>query len=98
MTIKIFLDLLITSFFISLKNLYSLAGGYSKEVTPDPIPNSVVKLFCVDGTACRLWESRSPPAFFLSGFYPEVTTMASIFSPVSYETGLFFVSRRNDTG
>ena len=45
----------------------TLAGGYSKEVTPDPIPNSVVKLFRVDGTACRLWESRSPPArFFFS--------------------------------
>ena len=46
----------------------TLAGGYSKEVTPDPIPNSEVKLFSVDGTACRLWESRSPPAFFFVTF------------------------------
>ena len=46
-----------------------LTGGYSKEVTPDPIPNSEVKLFSVDGTACRLWESRSPPVFFLPALY-----------------------------
>ena len=29
----------------------SILGGLSEEVTPDPIPNSVVKLFCADGTA-----------------------------------------------
>jgi hypothetical protein len=29
----------------------SVPGGLSEEVTPDPIPNSVVKLFCADGTA-----------------------------------------------
>jgi hypothetical protein len=28
-----------------------ILGGDSEEVTPDPIPNSVVKLFCADGTA-----------------------------------------------
>lgn len=35
-------------------------GGYGGEETPDPIPNSEVKLTCADGTAC-LWESRSLP-------------------------------------
>ena len=56
-----------------------MAGGYSKEVTPDPIPNSVVKLFRVDGTACRLWESRSPPAFFYALIVPKA------------QAGLFYV-------
>ena len=27
------------------------AGGYREEETPDPIPNSEVKLFLADGTA-----------------------------------------------
>ena len=44
----------------------NLAGDNSEEATPDPIPNSEVKLFCVDGTAWEaMWESRSSPAFFL---------------------------------
>ena len=43
----------------------SLAGDNSEEATPDPIPNSEVKLFCVDGTAwVTVWESRELPAFF----------------------------------
>ena len=46
-------------------NLLSLAGDYSEEATPDPIPNSEVKLFSADGTAwVTVWESRSSPAFF----------------------------------
>ena len=45
----------------------SLAGDISEEATPDPIPNSEVKLFCVDGTAwVTAWESRTSPAFFCS--------------------------------
>ena len=44
----------------------SLAGDISEEATPDPIPNSEVKLFCVDGTAwVTAWESRTSPAFFV---------------------------------
>ncbi len=31
----------------------TLAGGYSREVTPDPIPNSVVKTSSADGTAVK---------------------------------------------
>ena len=50
---------------LSLSFLHNLAGDNSKEATPDPIPNSVVKLFRVDGTAwVTVWESRSLPAFF----------------------------------
>ena len=50
------------------RNLHNLAGDNSKEATPDPIPNSVVKLFRVDGTAwVTVWESRSLPAFFVFG-------------------------------
>ena len=44
----------------------SILGGLSEEVTPDPIPNSVVKLFSADGTAWFfVWESRSPPGSLL---------------------------------
>ena len=44
---------------------FNLAGDNSEEAIPDPIPNSEVKLFCVDGTAWEaVWESRSLPAFF----------------------------------
>ena len=50
----------------SLAFFKSLAGDNSEEATPDPIPNSEVKLFCVDGTAwVTAWESRTSPAFFL---------------------------------
>lgn len=31
-------------------------GDYSEEVTPDPMPNSEVKLFSADGTT---WETMS---------------------------------------
>ena len=52
--------------FLLLASFNNLAGDNSKEATPDPIPNSVVKLFRVDGTAwVTVWESRSLPAFFL---------------------------------
>ena len=45
---------------------FNLAGDNSEEAIPDPIPNSEVKLFCVDGTAWEaMWESRSSPAFFV---------------------------------
>ena len=49
-----------------IKNrFFNLAGDNSEEATPDPIPNSEVKLFCVDGTAwVTVWESRTSPAFF----------------------------------
>ena len=37
-------------------------GGYSLEETPDPIPNSAVKLQDANGTAgAAPWESQSPP-------------------------------------
>ena len=37
-------------------------GGDIEEVTPDPFPNSEVKLFGADGTAGETqWESRTPP-------------------------------------
>ena len=48
-----------------LSAVTSILGGLSKEVTPDPIPNSEVKLLCADGTAgLSLWESRSSPDSF----------------------------------
>jgi hypothetical protein len=41
-----------------------ISGGDFEEATPDPIPNSEVKLFGADGTAMEaLWESRTPPGF-----------------------------------
>ena len=42
-----------------------ISGGDFEEATPDPIPNSEVKLFGADGTAREaVWESRTPPGFF----------------------------------
>jgi hypothetical protein len=42
-----------------------VSGGDIEEVTPDPIPNSEVKLLGADGTArATWWESRTPPGFF----------------------------------
>ena len=42
-----------------------ISGGDIEEVTPDPIPNSEVKLFGADGTAREaVWESRKPPGLF----------------------------------
>ena len=41
-----------------------VSGGDFEEATPDPIPNSEVKLFGADGTAREaVWESRTPPGF-----------------------------------
>ena len=42
-----------------------VSGGDFEEATPDPIPNSEVKLLGADGTAREaVWESRTPPGFF----------------------------------
>ena len=44
---------------------YRFPGGYCGRVTPDPIPNSVVKPSSADGTAGgTLWESRSSPGLW----------------------------------
>ena len=56
----------------------SVSGGYSGEVTPDPIPNSEVKLASANGTAWEtMWESRTPPDF--SWKPPTVRSGASSF-------------------
>ena len=40
------------------------SGGDVEEATPDPIPNSEVKLLGADGTAREaVWESRTSPGF-----------------------------------
>jgi hypothetical protein len=42
----------------------TISGGDIKEATPDPIPNSEVKLLGADGTArATWWESRTLPGF-----------------------------------
>jgi hypothetical protein len=42
-----------------------VSGGDLEEATPDPIPNSEVKLLGADGTAREaVWESRTLPGFF----------------------------------
>ena len=44
------------------KGYKKFPGGYCLEETPDPIPNSAVKLKDANGTAgAAPWESRSPP-------------------------------------
>ncbi len=41
-----------------------VSGDDFEEATPDPIPNSEVKLFGADGTAREaVWESRTSPGF-----------------------------------
>ena len=76
---------------ISNSFLHSLAGDNSEEATPDPIPNSEVKLFCVDGTAwVTMWESRSSPAFFCfcaasaASLRRSRTKYASLLAPCSH--------------
>ena len=45
-----------------------VSGGDFEEATPDPIPNSEVKLFGADGTAREaVWESRTLPGLFRTG-------------------------------
>jgi hypothetical protein len=42
----------------------TVSGGDLEEATPDPIPNSEVKLLGADGTAREaVWESRTLPGF-----------------------------------
>jgi hypothetical protein len=44
--------------------ILQLSGDYSKEVTPVPIPNTVVKLLCANDTWwATAWESRTLPDF-----------------------------------
>ena len=44
-----------------------VSGGDIEKATPDPIPNSEVKLLGADGTArATWWESRTPPGFSLN--------------------------------
>jgi hypothetical protein len=45
--------------------LFNFPGGNGGGVTPVPIPNTVVKPSCADGTADFLWESRTLPGFFI---------------------------------
>jgi hypothetical protein len=45
--------------------LFNFPGGNGGGVTPVPIPNTVVKPSCADGTAVFLWESRTLPGFFI---------------------------------
>ena len=41
-------------------------GGDGKGETPVPIPNTAVKPLSADGTAREtVWESRTPPKFFI---------------------------------
>ena len=54
----------------SKKTEYRLAGVISGEATPDPIPNSEVKLSSGDGTAREtVCESSTMPAFFCRPTY-----------------------------
>ena len=55
-------------------NAPQVSGGDLEEATPDPIPNSEVKLLGADGTAREaVWESRTLPGFF-PGLAPEART------------------------
>jgi hypothetical protein len=44
-------------------------GGYSREETPVPIPNTEVKLSSADGTAwVTVWESKTLPGIMKKPF------------------------------
>ena len=48
--------------FALTSDIYNFPGGYGLEETPDPFPNSAVKLKDANGTAgVTPWESRLPP-------------------------------------
>ena len=52
-----------------------VSGGDLEEATPDPFPNSEVKLLGADGTAREaVWESRTLP-----GFFPESPLRRALF-------------------
>ena len=45
------------------------SGGYGREETPVPIPNTEVKLSSADGTAwVTVWESKTLPGFIKMAF------------------------------
>ena len=49
---------------VTEKRKPQVSGDDFEEATPDPIPNSEVKLFGADGTArVAVWESRTSPGF-----------------------------------
>ena len=49
----------------------TVSGGDLEEATPDPIPNSEVKLLGADGTAREaVWESRTPPGLSFKRLEP----------------------------
>ena len=66
-------------------------GDHREAETPVPIPNTTVKRFFANGTAVRLWESRSSPglffyllSFLLFSSLPLLYNSCVIFSFVNY--------------
>ena len=50
------------------RRCFEVSGGFGERETPLPIPNREVKPLSADGTAREtVWESRTPPGFFLKG-------------------------------
>ena len=63
-----------------MERFRTVSGGYSGDVTPDPISNSEVKLASANGTAREtVWESRTPPDLSLE---PRPTRSGFFFCPV----------------
>ena len=66
----LFLLFLLKSLRVSLRFIlfkFKLAGVYGDEVTPVPIPNTEVKLICVENTRLvTARENKSMPAFICS--------------------------------
>ena len=57
-----------------------MAGSYTEGVTPDPIPNSVVKPLRADGSnPARDCESRSLPAFIFDGYGSSIRAAVFLF-------------------
>ena len=59
---------------VRAENTPTHSGGDIEEATPDPFPNSEVKLLGADGTARETWwESRTPPGTFCSPYNASCT-------------------------
>ena len=47
-----------------------LAGGHSREATPDPLPNSAVKISSADGTAVKTVGEQVAAGLLFLSVYP----------------------------
>ncbi len=81
--------------FYGLRPFFETIPGRNRErATPVPIPNTVVKPLIADGTArVTVWESRTPPGFYiyLKGHTPSTSIIISYITKKEPIQGSFFI-------